>query len=81
MKQVKVEFEGNFDEGVDDLLSEIEEIDTRIHQYVGSHYVISYFYAPYNMSFWRFDWGYLWDRTDSDLRILLKKACEFGRSV
>lgn len=79
-----VEFENHVDydtdEQLDELFSEIRKIDDKIHDFVGSHYSLTYFYDE-SSPLWRFDWGYLWDRNNVDLKLLLKEAISFGKTL
>ncbi len=85
MTEVQIEFENYIDyetdECLDDLFKEIKEIDAQINDYIGMHYSLTYFYGELDTSFWRFDWGYMWDRTNQDLKALLKEAIEAGKGM
>ncbi len=78
MIEHRVEFECSLE--VKRLVEEIDKLQENLKIKAGVNWsTLSYFYQEGGGSFWRFDWEHLWNRNNTDLKILLEQAIEAGR--
>ena len=71
----QVEFEGH---EITELLARIEECQLLLAKNRGINWHDLSYFSDSESGFWRFDWEYRWDDTDTNLETLLTKAISWA---